>query len=156
MARHYRPVLSYSEQQTWKEGRLFLELPADDPSFDVDLSAGVPRWARQPVGRLQWFINPRYYQIVASLLRLHFGVFVNSVPWEKIHGFDMFSYHRDVGKQGWQQLLQVQAGAPFEAVRASFRALIKEHHPDKGGSTEFAQQLVEAWELARAYYSGVR
>jgi hypothetical protein len=48
----------------------------------------------------------------------------------------------------YYRLLQVQPDASTEVVRSSFRALMRERklHPDLGGSTAEAQQLIEAYE----------
>jgi hypothetical protein len=47
--------------------------------------------------------------------------------------------------------LYVQPGAPSCVVEAAYRALLKIHHPDKGGSEERAKQINQAMDVLRSY-----
>jgi len=61
------------------------------------------------------------------------------------------------------QILEVPFGAPFEDVRASYRALMRRHHPDihtadrtqqeratrKAQELNISYQRIKAWELAK-------
>lgn len=43
--------------------------------------------------------------------------------------------------------LHVQPDAPFEVIRAAYRALIALHHPDSGGHHQRAARITEAWHI---------
>jgi len=51
-------------------------------------------------------------------------------------------------RRNYYRILQVQPDAPFEVIRASYRALMRElrQHPDLGGSTSDAAIINEAYE----------
>src|SRR5688572_13364351 len=51
-------------------------------------------------------------------------------------------------RRNYYRLLQVQQDAPFEVIRSSFRALMRDlkHHPDLGGSDWDAALINEAYE----------
>jgi curved DNA-binding protein CbpA len=52
-------------------------------------------------------------------------------------------------RRNYYRLLQVQPDAPFEVIRASYRALMRElgQHPDLGGSSSTAALLNEAYQV---------
>lgn len=51
----------------------------------------------------------------------------------------------------YYKVLGVRPGAPAEVIKAAYRALMKIHHPDVGGSKERAQEIEEAYrQLAAA------
>ena len=52
-----------------------------------------------------------------------------------------------INRRNYYRLLQVQPDAPFEVIRASYRALLKElrMHPDLGGDHWNAKFLNEAY-----------
>lgn len=45
----------------------------------------------------------------------------------------------------YYKVLGVSPGAPAEVIKAAYRALMKIHHPDAGGSTKKAQEIEEAY-----------
>jgi len=44
-------------------------------------------------------------------------------------------------KRNWWEVLQVDPGASYEAVRAAYNRLAKERHPDRGGSDAMMAEL---------------
>lgn len=54
-----------------------------------------------------------------------------------------------INRRNYYRLLQVQPDAPFEIIRASFRAMMRElkRHPDLGGPTAEAALLNQAYEV---------
>jgi hypothetical protein len=51
------------------------------------------------------------------------------------------------GKEWWQ-VLGVHQGAHVEAVKAAYRKLASEHHPDRGGDAARMAEINEAYRLA--------
>lgn len=51
---------------------------------------------------------------------------------------------------GWWQVLGVEATAPMEVVKAAYRKLAGELHPDKGGDAGAMAMVNRAWEQAMA------
>lgn len=47
------------------------------------------------------------------------------------------------------QVLGVTPGCDIETARQAYRALAKEHHPDRGGDAQQFRLVREAWELIR-------
>jgi len=45
------------------------------------------------------------------------------------------------------RILELEEGATRQQIEVSYRRLMQHIHPDKGGSTYFAQQLNEAREV---------
>jgi curved DNA-binding protein CbpA len=48
-------------------------------------------------------------------------------------------------RRNFYRLLHVQPDAPFEVIKASYRALMTLHHPDVGGDHDAAVLLNEAY-----------
>ena len=56
--------------------------------------------------------------------------------------------------KGWRDVLQIPAGAhDIEAVRAQYRRLSSQHHPDRGGDTDKMAEINMAWTRAQAELS---
>ncbi|MBV8981632.1 MAG: J domain-containing protein [Acidimicrobiia bacterium] len=47
----------------------------------------------------------------------------------------------------WYGILGVDPGAPEDEIRARYRELAKEHHPDRGGSADAFRLVREAWDV---------
>jgi hypothetical protein len=56
--------------------------------------------------------------------------------------------------QSWREVLGVNAQASLKVVRAAWRALVKEAHPDAGGSTEAFMRVNDAWAQAQRELAG--
>lgn len=54
----------------------------------------------------------------------------------------------------WWQVLEVPKGAPLHAAEASYRKLIKQHHPDQGGDAATFNRITEAMRQAREELGG--
>lgn len=48
-----------------------------------------------------------------------------------------------------RELLHLPVDATRKRGYNRYRYLLKKHHPDKGGSTELTQQIIEAWDILK-------
>jgi len=66
------------------------------------------------------------------------------------------SDRRQSNAQAWTSssdalaVLGLQAGASQEAIKKAFRRLVKQHHPDMGGSAEAFRRISEAYQSLMA------
>jgi curved DNA-binding protein CbpA len=44
------------------------------------------------------------------------------------------------------QVLKIKPGASLSDIKAAYRSLVRQHHPDKGGNPEDFRQVQEAYE----------
>jgi hypothetical protein len=52
-------------------------------------------------------------------------------------------------KSAWWEVLGVAQTADMEVIQSAYRALVKQHHPDKGGSSDSFMQVQKAFEQAK-------
>ena len=50
--------------------------------------------------------------------------------------------------ENWWAVLNVAPGAPFNVVKAAYRAKVAEAHPDRGGSDDAFRRIQDAWRRA--------
>lgn len=51
--------------------------------------------------------------------------------------------------KNYYEILQVAANASPEVIAASYKALARLHHPDKGGNVDTMREIVEAYEVLK-------
>lgn len=129
------------------------------------ISSNVTLGAQRPddPGVAVWFVwdgmgvcvaVDRYKSVAANLQAIHHIIEARRI--ELRHGTlalvratfaGFLSLPAPSGKTWWQTL-GVPAGAHPEAVKAAYRRLAAEHHPDRGGNVERMSEINEAYRMA--------
>lgn len=151
------PTLSYSERLSV----MVLELPYWSIGFARDMRA-FPLHARR-VYPVAWHLNIALHDVVVHSLREHYGTIADMVPTGEVDGVRQLTMGQgrlaverdDLRSQGWRGVLCVTADAPYEVVRAAYKALMLMYHEDMGGEKEKAQEINAAWEEAEVFYRKV-
>jgi DnaJ-domain-containing protein 1 len=52
-------------------------------------------------------------------------------------------------EEHWWDILLVRRDSPLDVIESNYRSLAKEHHPDRGGSSEKFVKITKAVEQAR-------
>lgn len=99
------------------------------------------------------------------LRRLAEGARANARTWHNSDGGASWSEHRRDGRRprrqpepppyrSWRQVLGVNGEADMASVKAAFRKLVLQHHPDRGGDPARMRELSDAYSKARRELGG--
>jgi hypothetical protein len=112
------------------------------PPMLEDLKAAIPYRFRNwdPTGKV-WTIDPAYVDVAIAVLLHHFPD--ASVP--RRGRTDTTTNSAPAGNDPFA-LLHLLPSAPREVIDASFRALAKSCHPDRGGTDARMRELIAAHE----------
>jgi hypothetical protein len=136
------------------------------PVKDVVLSSNVTLGATRPSdpGVAAWFVwdeeqicipVDRYETVEANLQAIHTIIEARRV--ELRHGtlalvrasFRGFRALPDPTRRDWRSILGANQQEDIESVRAKYRALASQKHPDHGGSATEMAEINRAWEQAQ-------
>jgi hypothetical protein len=113
------------------------------PAFIEVLKSSIPSAYRRYnpyIGNKSWTIMPAYAEVAAKLLIEYFPDAVCGGQGSRSNpSATTIESHTDPSA-----VLHVRPGAPLEVIDAAFRALAKQHHPDKGGDQATMRRLIEA------------
>lgn len=128
--------------------------------FALALDILVPRDERQQASTTLWLVAERWGHPVQALASAFYKVGPVQEALERVAIADWLprveaALKRSVG--GFvvhdittaYSVLYVTSEAPPEVIRAAYRALVKLHHPDKGGEEERFKKIQAAYESLR-------
>lgn len=117
-----------------KLGGFWLETPYV-PDFVDDLKSSLPKFSRKWDPDLKmWWVATEFVDRARAVLRRHY----------ELDGTTTM-VTRNSDDSAWE-ILWLRPGAPFEVLRAAYRALAQLHHPDVGGDTRKMQKINSAYE----------
>ena len=123
-------------------GGVILRFPFSQNLIEA-LKCRIPKHCRSyDPGSKAWRISVDYADRAMALFFDHF-------PDAEIEYLNGVRHSKVPALPGWCRVLYVLPGAPDAVIKAAFRALSREHHPDFGGSHERMVMLNQALEEAR-------
>lgn len=116
-------------------------------ALKLHVPASHRRWSQDTK---TWLVESPYDAAALTLLRRHFP---NAAVGDKVARHSSRAERRRCGCDDDHRALYVCQDAPAEVIQAAYRALVKIHHPDRGGDTSAMQSLKAAYARLE---SGVR
>ena len=112
-------------------------------------------WQKKGQPSMRCMAIDRYYRVADNLAAV--AATLDAMRAIERHGgaeilnraFLGFAALPEKASQPWREVLGIENSPTLELVEDRFRALVKVHHPDQGGSREEFERLVQAREAAR-------
>lgn len=125
-----------------KDGSVTIAFPYDRV-FIEQIKEWIPAWSREyDPGSKTWTIGIAYAAEIEPRMRARFG-YIETYGSPGGPRFDTGHGHKPDADH---QKLYVTQDAPLTVIKAAYRALSKELHPDNGGDHSQMIQLTEAYE----------
>ena len=133
----YQAFAAYYATGTLETSTPYYEQFVD--ALKLHVPASHRRWS---MDTKTWLVEPPYDTTAITLLRRFFP---NAGIGKKAGSQPSRAERRRCACDDDHKALYVCQGAPAEVIQAAYRALVKIHHPDRGGDTSAMQRLNAAY-----------